>query len=579
MKKITLLLLVLIMPVVTTAGVGRCPVGDLNGDCKVDGQDLAIFADQWLVSSPTPANLDGVNGVNLTDLALLAENWLRRAGQITLVINEFMAKNDGSVLDPYGDYDDWIEIYNYGDDAVDIGGMHLADNLNSAGRWRVPDTNPSLTTIPSHGYLLIWADEEAGQGILHANFKLSAGGEQIGLYDAGGNLIDSVVFGPQNGDESYGRLPDGSDNWQVFTSPTPGASNAAEPIKVVINEIMYHPYHALNTPENMGQEYIELLNRGKEAVNFSGWRFSDGAEFTFPQVILGAGQYLVVAADVNAFKLKYPQVHNVVGGWVGWLSNSGERIELVDNTGLVINAAFYTDEGDWAVRQLGPVDHSHRGWEWSDQTDGGGKSLELINPAMPNEYGQNWAASQSNDGTPGAVNSVAANDIAPLIVDVRHFPIIPGPNDQVTVTAHIIDEQANTVTVSLRYRVDSSTYQGTDIYPHYNASDYTNITMFDDAAHGDDQAGDGIYGARIPPHPDKTIIEFFIQATDKNGKSRTWPAPSLIDGVPEQVTNLLCQVDQTFDPAAQWVAGSQPIYYIIMTEMERGRLALHRQPQ
>ncbi|MCJ7673968.1 MAG: hypothetical protein MUO33_02320, partial [Sedimentisphaerales bacterium] len=142
MKKITLLLLVLITPVVTSAGVGRCPMGDLNGDCKVDRQDLAILADQWLVSSPTAANLDGINGVNLTDLALLAENWLRRGGQITLVINEFMAKNDGAVLDPYGDYDDWIEIYNYGDEAVDIGGMYLADNPTSAGRWRVPNNNP-----------------------------------------------------------------------------------------------------------------------------------------------------------------------------------------------------------------------------------------------------------------------------------------------------------------------------------------------------------------------------------------------------------------------------------------------------
>ena len=573
MKKITLLLLVLITPVVGSAGTQRCPVGDLNGDCKVDSQDLEILAQQWLVSSPSSADLDGTNGVNLADFALLAESWLTKAGQITLVINEFMAKNDGAVLDPYGDYDDWIELYNYGDDAVDIGGLYLADNLTSAGRWRIPDTNPSITTIPSHGYLLIWADEETGQGILHASFKLSAGGEQIGLYDAGGNLIDSVTFGPQNGNESYGRLPDGSDNWQVFTTPTPGAPNTAEPVKVVINEIMFHPYHTLNTPENMGQEYIELFNLGAESVNLSGWRLSDGVEFTFGQVVLGAGQYLVVAADVNAFKAKYPQVHNVVGGWVGWLSNSGERIELVDNTGLVIDALRYSDEGDWAVRELGPVESSHRGWQWSDQTDGGGKSLELINPAMPNEYGQNWAAGLTNDGTPGTVNSVAANDIAPLIVDVGHFPIIPRPNDQVTVTARIIDEQASGVTASLRYRVDSSTYQGTDIYPHYNASDYIDITMFDDGAHGDGQAGDGVYAGQIPALPHNTIVEFFIQVTDKNGKSRTWPAPSLMDGVPQQVTNLLYQVDETFDPAAPWVAGSQPIYYIIMTEMERGRLA------
>jgi hypothetical protein len=558
MKKVPLLLLALTLSTVASAGARRCPTGDLNGDCKVDRQDLAIFAHQWLVSSPTPANLDTINAVNLTDFALLAENWLTRAGQITLVINEFMAKNDGSILDPYGDYDDWIEIYNYGDEAVDIGGMYLADNLTSAGRWRVPDTNPSLTTIPSHGYLLIWADEEAGEGILHASFKLSAGGEQIGLYDAGGNLIDSIVFGPQNGNESYGRLPDGSDNWQVFRASTPGRPNTAEPVEVVINEIMYHPYHALNTPENMGQEYIELFNHGAEPANLAGWRFTNGVDFLFPEVTLGAGQYLVVAADVNVFIAKYPGVSNVVGGWDGRLSNMGEAIELVDATGVRIDWIHYADEGDWSVRQLGPVDRSHRGWEWSDAHDGGGKSLELINPAMPNEYGQNWAASNVNGGTPGRANSVAANDVAPLILDVAHSPIIPGPNDAVIVTARIINEQTTGLTVTLNCRVDGQPA-------------FAKLSMFDDGRHGDGGSGDRVYGAEIPAQPDGAIIEFYIEASDAGSHARTWPAPSLVDNVPQQVTNALYQVDDSFDP--DWTPGSQPVYYVIMTEKERAELA------
>ncbi len=555
------LLLALTLSLVASAGARRCPTGDLNGDCKVNSQDLEILAHQWLVSSPTPANLDGINGVNLTDFALLAENWLTRAGQITLVINEFMAKNDGSILDPYGDYDDWIEIYNYGDEAVDIGGMYLADNLTSAGRWRVPDTNPSLTTISSHGYLLIWADEEASEGILHASFKLSAGGEQIGLYDAGGSLIDSIAFGPQNGNESYGRLPDGSDNWRVFRASTPGRPNTAEPVEVVINEVMYHPYHALNTPENIGQEYIELFNRGAESVNLSGWGLSDGVDFTFPQVVLGAGQYLVVAADVNVFIAKYPGVSNVVGGWDGRLSNMGEAIELVDATGVRIDWIHYADEGDWAVRQLGPVDRSHRGWEWSDAHDGSGKSLELINPAMPNEYGQNWAASNVNNGTPGRANSVAANDVAPLILDVAHSPIIPGPNDAVTVTARIIDEQTTGLTVTLNCRVDGQPA-------------FAKLNMFDDGRHGDGDSGDRVYGAQIPAQPDGAIIEFYIEASDAGSNARTWPAPSLVDNVPQQATNALYWVDASFDAGAPWIPGSQPVYYLVMTEKERAELAL-----
>jgi hypothetical protein len=114
-----------------------------------------------------------------------------------------------------------------------------------------------------------------------------------------------------------------------------------------------------------------------------------------------------------------------VGDWSGWLSNSGERLTLVDAAGVVVDSVEYADEGDWSVRELGPTDMGHRGWQWSDQTDGGGKSLELINAAQPNEFAQNWAASLENEGTPGRANSVAASDLAPIIVDARHSPLIP----------------------------------------------------------------------------------------------------------------------------------------------------------
>ena len=71
---------------------------------------------------------------------------------------------------------------------------------------------------------------------------------------------------------------------------------------------------------------------------------------------LGAGEYLVIASDIDVFIGKYPQVNNVIGGGDGRLSNSGEKIELVDNFGRIIDSIEYCDEGDWAVRFLGPVD-------------------------------------------------------------------------------------------------------------------------------------------------------------------------------------------------------------------------------
>jgi len=322
----------------------------------------------------------------------------------TLVINELMANNTGSVRDQDGDDDDWIEIYNYGDSSVNISGMYLTDDQSASAGWRVPVNNPAVTTIAPKGFLLLWADDETNEGVLHASFKLSSDGDNIRLFAADGRtLIDEVTFGPQAEDRSYGRLPDGSDKWQTLAVPTPGKSNSSAPISVVITEIMYHPYHSDTGPENIGAEYIELFNRGAEPVSLSGWRINNGVDFVFPDVTLGAGEYLAVAADADIFKAIYSGLSNVVGGWAGRLSNKGEAIEILDDKGVQIDRVLYADEGEWAVRELGPEDYTHRGWVWSNQHDGGGSSLELINAGMPNEYGQNWSASLVNGGTPGSV--------------------------------------------------------------------------------------------------------------------------------------------------------------------------------
>ena len=495
------------------------------------------------------------------------------SGEIHLVINEFMANNTGSVKDPQGDYDDWIEIYNYGDDAIDIGGMYLTDNLSAPAGWMIPRNNPTTTTILPQGYLLIWADSETSEGTLHADFKLNAEGEQIGLSDtSGSSLIDSITFGPQTENSSYGRFPDGNNHFQIFNIPTPGQPNTDRSISVLINEIMYNPYQPGTRAEDTREEYIELFNHGSEEVNLSDWRFSDGVEFVFPDIKLDAGEYLVVAADENTFRAKYSGVNNVIGNWNGRLSNSGEKIELINNMGVMIDSVRYADEGDWGQRELGPRDHNHRGWIWLDEHDGGGKSLELINPELPNQYGQNWTASNSDGGSPGVLNSTSNNNIAPLIEGVTNLPIIPRSDDQVKVSAHFIDEQPTGITATLHYRIDTSIYRDEDIYPEFDYNSFNHVIMSDNETHGDIKAGDGIYTATIPAHHNEAVIEFYIEASDSSANRRTWPAPSIMDGTPQQVTNAFYQVDDSFVGDTFWIPGSQPIYYLIMTQADKDRL-------
>jgi len=143
-----------------------------------------------------------------------------------VVINELLASNTKSTADSQGGFDDWIELYNAGDAPVNVGGMYLTDDMSVPMKWRVPAGMAAQTTIPSHAFLLIWADKDVTASGLHAAFSLGAGGEELALFDTDGvTIVDSVSFGEQRADVSYGRLPDGSDTWSLLDLPTPGAQN------------------------------------------------------------------------------------------------------------------------------------------------------------------------------------------------------------------------------------------------------------------------------------------------------------------------------------------------------------------
>ncbi len=143
----------------------------------------------------------------------------------TVVINEFMADNSETIPDPSGSYDDWIEIYNFGNEPVDIGGLYITDDFAEPMKYQIPQGNDS-TIIQPQGFLLLWADEDLEQGVLHLDIKLSKSGEEIALFKPDGSTcVDSVSFGQQQTDVSYGRNPNGASIWVLFNDPTPGWSN------------------------------------------------------------------------------------------------------------------------------------------------------------------------------------------------------------------------------------------------------------------------------------------------------------------------------------------------------------------
>ncbi|MFQ5504229.1 MAG: CotH kinase family protein [Planctomycetota bacterium] len=139
-----------------------------------------------------------------------------------LEINEFVARNDSGARDERGQFEDWIELYNSSSEVLLAGGLHLTDDLAFPTKWKIPPQ----TSVPPKGTLLIWADNDPGDGPLHATFRLAAAGEEIGLFDADGQtLLDTVEFGPQEGDISTGRLEDGGAPWVTFARPSPRSRN------------------------------------------------------------------------------------------------------------------------------------------------------------------------------------------------------------------------------------------------------------------------------------------------------------------------------------------------------------------
>jgi len=230
-----------------------CPEGDLNSDCEVDFNDLEIFVGQWLEPSGSCsdfncADLDRINGVDMSDFALLAGNWREKA--CPLVINEFMASNSNTLEDPEepNEFPDWFELYNASSVSLDIGGMYLTDKLDNPTKWRIPDG----VSIQPFGYLLFYADDDDEQGPMHTNFKLGASGEELGLFDTDGiSLIDSISFGEQTTDISYGRYPDASSRLRFFATPTPGSENVGAYLGEVADTKFSHNRGFYDAPFNL----------------------------------------------------------------------------------------------------------------------------------------------------------------------------------------------------------------------------------------------------------------------------------------------------------------------------------------
>jgi spore coat protein CotH len=140
-----------------------------------------------------------------------------------LVINEFMASNDGTISDSNGDYHDWIELYNASNSPINLGDYALSDDLSNPAKFELPNT-----VLASGDFVLFWASSSAQNDPYHAPFKLSKSGEEVALFfdpTGAADTVDYISYSAQTTDVSFGRSYDASPNWITFTTATPDASN------------------------------------------------------------------------------------------------------------------------------------------------------------------------------------------------------------------------------------------------------------------------------------------------------------------------------------------------------------------
>ncbi len=203
------------------------------------------------------------------------------------------------------------------------------------------------------------------------------------------------------------RVMSGS-TWSALNEAAFAVGPVAEYLR--ITEIMYHPQDEPAGDPNA--EFIELMNIGAETINLNLVRFDNGINYTFPNVELLAGEFVIIVKDQTAFAGQYPGFSGVIAGeYTGSLDNGGERVSLVDAIGDVIHDFKYKDS-------------------WYDNTDGDGFSLTVRDATNTDsslwDEKQTWSFSNFQLGNPGSIETGAWTGEVVINEILAHADTQPG---------------------------------------------------------------------------------------------------------------------------------------------------------
>ncbi|NLG36948.1 MAG: hypothetical protein GX549_02940, partial [Clostridiales bacterium] len=226
-------------------------------------------------------------------------------------ITEIMAANGSALCDSRGEYSDWIEVTNLTGQTINLAGYALSDDIESPDQF----VFPSVVLAPGEAVIVFASGAQMTDSAteLTAPFRLSRSGETVVLFDPYDNPVDQVIFDSLETDMSYARDLKNPNSWIKTHRYTPGYPNddagwqafsetrRIEGSPLVISEVMTSNNITLTDEDGEYCDWIELYNRGTEAIDLTGYGLSDREEsprrWVFPSVTIEPGAYLLVFAS------------------------------------------------------------------------------------------------------------------------------------------------------------------------------------------------------------------------------------------------------------------------------------------
>ncbi len=312
---------------------------------------------------------------------------------------------------------------------------------------------------------------------------------------------------------------------------------------LVINEIFFDSINP-----TFWTEFVEIFNPTTTTINLSGWSLTGSLRYTFGNVTIAAGDYMVVVQSPTSvtpaigFDAAYGTIcppAKRVGPWMRdgvissiqadhSLGNRSGLIRLRDPQGRVVDEVDYQSGFPWPTASKGST------FPITTLTHRASLSASLQHRDLDNALGASWRASIASPGnanfaaplsptntTPAAPATAAT--LPPAIRDVETLPKQPMAGQSVRITAVVTDPDG-VASVALQYQpVDPGNYlRKTD--PAYLTT-WTNLPMLDDGSGGDAYAGDSLFSVTIPPavQTHRRLVRYRIIVTDSLTNTITVP--------------------------------------------------------